>query len=596
MKRYLRSGEAKLLDRRLEMHALHRDGHEFPIEMTISAVEDEGSTSFYSFLHDISERKQDERYRAAQLAVGGTIARAPSLEEAMPTAIAAIGEGYDFEAGAFWAVDEDGQLRCKTFWSADPSAEPLELASRNLELLPGQDLPGVAVADKTATWVRKVSYDPDFSRAPQAEEAGLHSALAAPLVREDRVFGVIELFTSAQQPPKPEALDALAVISSQLAEFAARTLAERDAERVKDEFFALVSHELRTPLTSIIGYTDMLVKTESEQLSAKGRQMLEVVRRNAQREMRLVGDLLMLVRIEAGSFELEPGIVDLNSIVRDRYRGGAPARREVRADAHPRRPGRARLLGRRRAGRAGHRQPSYERDQVHRGRRCGGPGIRHRRVRRHRGRGYGAGHPRRGHGPAVRPPLQGGERHRGTHPRDGPRPHHRQGHRRGPRGQRRRDERGRPGHHLPHRAAAERRPGPAARGGRTVRFRKPAQNPLVLVADDDEDLLELASMQLEQAGYRVAKASDGTEALRVAREELPDACVFDVVMPGLRGHEVLQAMREGKKTKKIPVVLITATLEYRSLWRLGPTPDDCMRKQSIGELEDRVGALLAARA
>ena len=315
MKRYLRSGEAKLLDRRLEMEALHRDGHEFPIEMTISAVEDEGSTSFYSFLHDISERKQDERYRTAQLAVGVTIARARSLEDAMPEAIAAIGGGFGFEAGAFWGVEEDGQLRCKTFWSADRTAEPLEIASRNLELAPGQDLPGVAAADKTATWVRKVSYDHDFSRAAQAEEAGLHSALAAPLVREDRVFGVIELFTSAQQPPKPDALDALAVISSQLAEFAARTLAERDAERLKDEFFALVSHELRTPLTSIIGYTDMLAKTEAEQLSAKGRQMLEVVRRNAQREMRLVGDLLMLVRIEAGRFELEPGTVNLRSIV-----------------------------------------------------------------------------------------------------------------------------------------------------------------------------------------------------------------------------------------------------------------------------------------
>ena len=314
MRRYLRTGEAKLLGRRLEMQALHRDGHEFPIEMTISAVEDEGHTSFYSFLHDISDRKQEERFRSAQLAVGGTIARASSLEDAMPTAIAAIGAGYDFEAGAFWGVDEDGQLRCKTFWSADASAEPLEIASRKLELAPGQDLPGVAAADKTATWVRKVSYDPDFSRAAQAEEAGLHSALAAPLVREDRVFGVIELFTSAQQPPKPEALDALAVISSQLAEFAARTLAERDADRIKDEFFALVSHELRTPLTSIIGYTDMLKKTEAEQLSAKGRQMLEVVRRNAQREMRLVGDLLMLVRIEAGRFELEPGSVDLKSI------------------------------------------------------------------------------------------------------------------------------------------------------------------------------------------------------------------------------------------------------------------------------------------
>ena len=129
-----------------------------------------------------------------------------------------------------------------------------------------------------------------------------------------------------------------------------------------------------------------------------------------------------------------------------------------------------------------------------------------------------------------------------------------------------------------------------------MRFRKPAQDPVVVVADDDEDLLELASMQLEGAGYRVVKASDGAEALRAVQDELPDACVFDVVMPRLQGHEVLQLMRESKKTKKIPVMLITAREEYSALWRLGPRPDDSMRKQSISQLEDRVGALLAARA
>ena len=129
-----------------------------------------------------------------------------------------------------------------------------------------------------------------------------------------------------------------------------------------------------------------------------------------------------------------------------------------------------------------------------------------------------------------------------------------------------------------------------------MKFRRAPADPLVLVADDDEDLLELVTMQLEMAGYRVAKAHDGTEALDLAREQLPDACVFDVVMPGMRGHEVLREMREGKKTKGIPVMLITATLDNRSLWRLGPRPDDCMRKESIGELEDHVGALLAGRS
>ena len=324
---YMRSGEASALGVRLDLTALHRDGHTFPVEVTISAVEDGGSgPSFYAFMHEISDRKQAEGYRGAQLAVGSVLAGASSLEHAMPVLLQAVGEGCGFQAAAFWSQEGGaGALRCGTFWSSSEQTTRLEAETRELELAPGEDLPGVALADRTATWVRKVAYDRDFSRAAAASDAGLESALAAPLVREDKVFGVIELLTTEQQPPKPESLDALAVINSQIAEFAARGQAERDADRVKDEFFALVSHELRTPLTSIIGYTDMLAKTEAERLSDRGSQMIEVIRRNAGREMRLVGDLLMLVRIEAGRFELEPGTVDLGSVVQASIEASRPA-------------------------------------------------------------------------------------------------------------------------------------------------------------------------------------------------------------------------------------------------------------------------------
>lgn len=120
--------------------------------------------------------------------------------------------------------------------------------------------------------------------------------------------------------------------------------------------------------------------------------------------------------------------------------------------------------------------------------------------------------------------------------------------------------------------------------------------PLVLVADDDEDLLELACIQLADAGYRVSRATDGEQALRLAREELPDACVFDVIMPGLHGHEVLFELRDDEATADIPVLLVTATLEQRALWRLGPRPNDTMGKHELGaDLERRVGAMLAER-
>ena len=122
------------------------------------------------------------------------------------------------------------------------------------------------------------------------------------------------------------------------------------------------------------------------------------------------------------------------------------------------------------------------------------------------------------------------------------------------------------------------------------------EEPLVLVADDDEDMLNLACLELEEAGFRITTAADGEQALKLAREHHPDLCVLDVIMPGLRGHEVLRELRADASTADIPVMLLTATLEQRALWRLGPKPDDAMHKQSIGsELEDRARALIEAR-
>jgi PAS domain S-box-containing protein len=90
--------------------------------------------------------------------------------------------------------------------------------------------------------------------------------------------------------------------------------AERDAERLKEEFFSLISHELRTPLTSIIGYAELLAEIEAENLSGQGRRFLEVIERNSRRELSLVGDLLLLTRITAGTFEIELGRADVGEI------------------------------------------------------------------------------------------------------------------------------------------------------------------------------------------------------------------------------------------------------------------------------------------
>src|ERR1051326_3494619 len=68
------------------------------------------------------------------------------------------------------------------------------------------------------------------------------------------------------------------------------------------------------------------------------------------------------------------------------------------------------------------------------------------------------------------------------------------------------------------------------------------ERPLVLVADDDEDILALVSLQLERANIEVIQARDGDEALTIAQERLPDLAVLDVMMPGLNGYEVVKRL------------------------------------------------------
>jgi signal transduction histidine kinase len=90
----------------------------------------------------------------------------------------------------------------------------------------------------------------------------------------------------------------------------------RAAERLKDQFVSLISHELRTPLSSILGYLELVMDDEEQPLTDDQRQYLGTVERNAQRLLRLVGDLLFTAQVDAGRLTLQPEDVDLAGVVR----------------------------------------------------------------------------------------------------------------------------------------------------------------------------------------------------------------------------------------------------------------------------------------
>jgi signal transduction histidine kinase len=141
---------------------------------------------------------------------------------------------------------------------------------------------------------------------------GLRSAVAIPVVHGSDFMGAALLAWRESRQPDPDLLAVLATLGTQIGQFVARKQAENEADRLKDEFFALVSHELRTPLTSIIGYVELAL--EEDGLDDEARRFLEVVQRNAARLLRLVGDLLFVALVEAGKLSLDPGPVDMLAV------------------------------------------------------------------------------------------------------------------------------------------------------------------------------------------------------------------------------------------------------------------------------------------
>lgn len=77
----------------------------------------------------------------------------------------------------------------------------------------------------------------------------------------------------------------------------------------------------------------------------------------------------------------------------------------------------------------------------------------------------------------------------------------------------------------------------------------------ILLADDDEMIVDVLSYQLKKEGYEVITARDGAEALALARSSAPDLILLDVMMPKLQGWEVC---REVRRTSAVPILMLTA--------------------------------------
>jgi two-component system alkaline phosphatase synthesis response regulator PhoP/two-component system response regulator VicR len=94
-----------------------------------------------------------------------------------------------------------------------------------------------------------------------------------------------------------------------------------------------------------------------------------------------------------------------------------------------------------------------------------------------------------------------------------------------------------------------------------------AQGKKVLAVDDERHIVRLIQVNLERAGYQVATAFDGPEALKKVEADKPDLIVLDVMMPRMDGFEVLKRLQANPETREIPVVMLTAKAQDADVFR-----------------------------
>ncbi len=119
----------------------------------------------------------------------------------------------------------------------------------------------------------------------------------------------------------------------------------------------------------------------------------------------------------------------------------------------------------------------------------------------------------------------------------------------------------------------------------------------ILIVDDEEDIIELIKYNLKTEGYIILSAGTGEQAIKTAKQSLPDLIVLDLMLPGIDGLEVTRHLKKNDSTADIPIVMVTAKGEESDVvtgLELGAN-DYISKPFSPRELVARIRAILRRR-
>jgi sigma-B regulation protein RsbU (phosphoserine phosphatase) len=245
--RFLTTGEGKLVGQTTQLPALHADGHEVAIDVTLARVgpppaASPAESSIVSVLRDASttillERQlQVSRYLAATLRVTAALTEAPDADVAFERLLPTLCTELDWDAATLWQPENGGSrlVHAGTWTTPEASAPALAAAAADRTFVRGEGLPGLAWQERVPVVIDDLWTDARFLGADAARADVLRTGVAFPVLRGDTLLAVCELFSSAQRAVPLELLDVLAHAGRQIGQFLGRLRAESDVRELAD--------------------------------------------------------------------------------------------------------------------------------------------------------------------------------------------------------------------------------------------------------------------------------------------------------------------------------------------------------------------------
>jgi signal transduction histidine kinase len=274
-----------------------------------------------------AERLRDQLGRRADQLdsvnrAGRALASSLSQEQAFEAFLREVKGMFAFERLAVVLVQGD---RSEVLVAAGPFDEAVFPPGTSLPI--ANSLLEEVLAGGQTVLRRDMAADPRFPEEEEFVAAGLRSRVVAPLSLGDRPLGILSVVRAEADGFAPEDVELIALVARQVATAvenirvfeAERNAAEelRRLSALRADFVSLVSHELRAPMASVIGCAQTLRRRWRELQPDQRESFLALIEGETSRLAALIGDVLDTSRIEAGTFPIRFGQVDVEELVRE---------------------------------------------------------------------------------------------------------------------------------------------------------------------------------------------------------------------------------------------------------------------------------------